>query len=145
MAIEKLNSNDIGVYISTDVAAGTGLKEIVCGTDITYDTSREITKRRTKCGPISGVGELEATVSFGGVANVTPTVLSEMSLQELEVINQQGDPVWVEIKHRTTPSKYYRQFVGGITTKTENLPEGDVVDFDVTIEADGDVAIVAPA
>lgn len=135
MAVETLKSNEVGVYISTD--GGTTKKEIVCGTDITIDSSKNITRKKHKCGSAAAVSEPEYTISFGGVANLTPTIASEVSAQELAVLDADTTAITVIVQHRTDPTKYYRSGLGYISSYTENLPLDDTMDFDIEFAVDG--------
>lgn len=142
MAVETLKNNEIGVYISTDLVTP-AYKEVVCGTDITVDSSKDINKKKSKCGTHTAVSEPEYTVSFGGVANLTPTALTEISAQELAVIDQSTTPVLVKVEHRTDPTKYHRSGQGYISSYTENLALDDTMDFDIEFAVDGDLDLTS--
>lgn len=136
MAVTKLDSNDIAVMISTDLVTP-AYKEAVCGTDITLDGSVDINVVNTKCAKLKSISEPDYTISFGGVANTTPTTLSELSAQELALIFDAGDPVLVKLVHRTDPTKYYRQGQAYITSYTEDAPLDGVLSFDIEMGVDG--------
>lgn len=141
MAVETLKSNDIGVFISSD--SGTTWKEVVCGTDITIDSSKNINRKKSKCGTHTAASEPEYTVSFGGVANITPTALSEVSAQELAVLDAATSAIMVKVEHRTDPTKYHRSGTGYISSYTENLALDDTMDFDIEFAVDGDLDLTS--
>lgn len=135
MPVTNLNSNDVGLFISTNTVTPV-YKEIVCGTDITLEGSIEVTKVSTKCGPVISVGEPEFTASAGGAANVTPGG-TELSSTELLAIFQAGQDVLVQIKDRVDPTKFYRQGTAKMSSYTEDLPESGLVTFDISFDFAG--------
>lgn len=139
MAITKLNVNEISLSISTNLVTP-AYKKVVCAEDHSLEGSKNVNKRKTRCGPIVSADAPEYTLTNSGAANLTPDGTTEISLQELHTIFQSGSDILVKLEH-TTPANYYRQGLGSLTKFTETGKEGDVVGFDFTIEFTGLVDI----
>lgn len=142
MAVEQLNSNDIGIFISTNTVTP-ALKEIVCGENIRISFAMDVKKKNTKCGVLKSTSVPDYSMDFTGAANTTPTSGSEISAQELATIADAGDAIYVVVKHRADPTKYYRQGIGYLSKYDEDIPEGDLVSFSGTIDITGAIDLTS--
>lgn len=143
MAVTQINSNDVGLFISTNLTTP-AYKEIVCAKDHNVDTSKDINTVKTKtCGPLVSAGVLTMKIGGSGVASTTPET-DEVSADDLAILNDASTPVLVKLVHRTDPTKYYRAFQGIMTAYSENLAVDTDVEFDYELSSQGTITYVAP-
>jgi len=138
----SVTGNVLGLWISTNLTVP-AWKEIVCGTDIGLDGSKDVTTTRTKCGVIKSAGDTSWTITGSGVANHTP-LTGEVSADELIAVMQGTTDVLVRYQDDTTPANMYRGGQGIMTAYSENAGTDDPVVFDFTIELNGALTIVVP-
>lgn len=143
MATTTIDSNDVALYISTNLTTPS-YKEIVCAKDHNLDTSKDVNTVKTKtCGPLVSAGATTVKIGGSGVASTTPES-DELSADDVAVLNDASTPVLVKLEHRTDPTKYYRAFQGIFTSYSENLPVDGTVDFDYELTSQGTITYVAP-
>lgn len=140
MAITKIAGKLVKLQISTD--GGTTFKTVVCAEDSNLDGSTEVNSRDTKCGVLKSFGNTSWTLTGSGVANATPEA-TEVSADEILTMFQDTTTVNFKITHDTGDTIIYRTGAGSFSAYSESHPSADLVDFDYTLEVDGDIDISA--
>jgi hypothetical protein len=146
MATNEIQGDVVGLWITT-VLTGTvaaDWKEVVCAENTGVDGSRDVNKKRTKCGVVKGYGPADWSINGTGANNSSPAT-GQVSSDDLAVYFQDGTDILVKVAHATTEALYYRQGQGQITKFNEGANTGDPLSFDFTIDISGDLTFTPPA
>lgn len=96
MAVTEVSSDLILLRISTDLAAGAGIKTVTCETDSEATLSASVSEIVTKrCGVLRSPQTPVGNITLNGVVNATPEA-DEMSYNELFNLMINGTKVWIE-------------------------------------------------
>jgi hypothetical protein len=134
MAVETLEGSVVSLSISTNITTP-DYKEMVCAEETSISGSRDINKRKTKCGTDVKISEPEYVVNGSGAAKKTPAT-GELSANELQSIFDNGTLVLVKV---TDDDGYTRIGQGYMTSYNETANEGEAVGFDFQIDIQGSV------
>jgi hypothetical protein len=138
MATNEVQADVLGLWISTVLTSPqpTDWLELVCAENTGLSGSRDVNKKRTKCGVIKGFGPIDWQITGSGTTNTTPGT-GKLSGNEVIDLAQNETPILVKVAHGTDTSLYYRQGQGQITKFNETANTGDPLSFDFTIDVSG--------
>lgn len=145
MATNELQADVLGLWISTVLTnpSSSDWKELVCAENTGVSGSRDVNKKRTKCGVIKGYGPVDWQITGSGTTNTTPGT-GKLSGNEVVDLFQDEIPVLVKIAHSTNDSLYYREGQGQFSKFTETANTGDPLSFDFTLDVSGLMATTPP-
>lgn len=140
--VNAIQGDMVGLFVSTVLVSPqtTDWKEVVCAENTGVSGSRDVNKKRTKCGVVKGFGPIDWQITGTGTLNSAPST-GQLSGNDLIALCQNETDVLVKVVHATTSTLYTRQGQGQFSKHTESANTGDPLSFDFTIEIEGNLTL----
>lgn len=128
-----LNGNDVSIYIRTSTGPDV-YKLLVCATEASLTTSKDVIETITKCSRIVKSGTFKWDMSFSGVIDTAPDT-GEYSLDDLWTAYAAGTAVHAGFQNATPNWGFHGD--GYVTKIDVSAPVDGLVTYTVTIAGNG--------
>lgn len=132
---DSLDGSAVLLSISTNLTTPV-YKTLVCAINNGLKGTRNVTSKSSKCGTAKSAGEPNYTLDGSFVANKTP-LSTEMSHEAMIALFDSGADFLFKLADAVTPTNYFRQGQGFLSSYNETANNEDTVDGDFTIEVKG--------
>lgn len=135
-------NQELEINLTNSGVAG-DYKALVCMRNFSVNSELPTTSEETNCGTKTAVGNVSVTVDFDAICETTPTVLSQISYEEMLAALNNKTLVGVRVSSPSAGAAYYHQFAAYVTSLSLSQEAGAYISFTGTLTSDGLMDIIA--
>jgi hypothetical protein len=147
--MSAVNVQGTGVVFTISTDSGSTWKTLVCEKTQSIDYSANVNSESTKCAEFASVDDATFKISGSGVCNATPTS-SEVSTNAINGYLKAKTSVMFKVQNPvdsantvTAGAAFFYSGSGYFTSIKINSNDGEIVKFDYSFQASGDIDVSA--